>query len=40
LAFLVALIVIAMETAVKIHHTWQSRPKATLPLLDRDALAQ
>ncbi len=40
LAFLVALIVIAIETAVKIHRTWQSRPEATLPLLDRDALAQ
>jgi hypothetical protein len=33
LAFLVALIVIAIETAVKIHRIWQSRPKATLPLL-------
>jgi hypothetical protein len=40
LAFLVAVIVIVIETAVKIRRTWQSRPKTTLPLLDRDELAQ
>jgi len=34
LAFLVALIVTVIETVIKIHHTWRSQAKATLPSID------